>query len=101
MHLIQSLDWWEYLVAMSLMGWPLFGGFLDAFKSTSQNTSSQSILYENAFNSSTSEISNLDGSTQITLGGDGQSSGGTAGIVVVAFAAVLILGGLYLLTRKR
>ncbi len=99
MDLILSIDWWEYLVVLVFLGSPFCLGFLDAFKSTSQNTSSQSILYENAFNTSTSEISNLDGSTQISLGGE--SSGGTSGIVVVAFAAVLILGGLYLLTRKR
>jgi hypothetical protein len=93
------MDWWEWACLAFICGSPFFLGFLDAFKSTSQNTSSQSILYENAFNSSTSEISNLDGSTQITLGGE--SSGGASTIVIVAFAAVLILGGLFLLTRKR
>lgn len=101
MDLILLTDWWEYLAVLLVLLSPFCLGFLDAFKSTSQNTSSQSILYENAFNQSTSEISNLDGSTQITLGAGGESSGGTSGVVVVAFAAVLILGGLYLLTRKR
>ena len=100
MDLILRGDWWEYLVVLVFLGSPFCLGFLDAFKSTSQNTSSQSILYENAFNESNSEISNLDGSTQLTLGGE-SSGGGTSGIVVVAFAAGLILGGLYLLTRKR
>lgn len=99
MNLLTNMDWWEWAVLAFLCGGPFCLGFLDAFKRTSQNTSSQSILYENAFNSSTSEISNLDGSTQITLGGE--SSGGSSTIVIVAFAAVLILGGLFLLTRKR
>lgn len=100
MDLILKSEWWEYLVVLVLLGSPFCLGFLDPFKRQSQSTSSQSILYENAFNTSTSEISNLDGSTQISLGGE-SSGGGTSGIVVVAFAAVLILGGLYLLTRKR
>lgn len=100
MDLILQSEWWEYLIGLAFVLSPFCLGFLDAFKSQSQSTSSQSILYENAFNTSTSEISNLDGSTQISLGGE-SSGGGTSGIVVVAFAAVLILGGLYLLTRKR
>lgn len=100
MDFILSIDWWEYLVVLFFLGCPFSLGFLDAFKSTSQSTSSQQLSYNNAFNSSTSEISNLDGSTQISLGGE-SSGGGTSGVVVVAFAAVLILGGLYLLTRKR
>lgn len=100
MHLLTSMDWWEWAVLVVLTGSPFVMGFLNAFENRSQETNSVSTLYSNAFNASTSEISNLDGSTQITLGNE-TSGGGTSGVVVVAFAAVLILGGLYLLTRKR
>jgi hypothetical protein len=100
MDLILKSEWWEYLVILVFLGSPFCLGFLNAFENRSQETNSVSTLYSNAFNASTSEISNTDGSTQITLGGE-SSGGGTSGVVVVAFAAVLILGGLYLLTRKR
>lgn len=100
MHLLTNMDWWEWACLSFIFGSPFLLGFLNAFENRSQSTTSQNLLYENSFNASTSEIQNLDGSTQITLGGE-QSGGGSSGIVVVAFAAILVLGGLYLLTRKR
>lgn len=75
--------------------------FLDVFGDKSQRTNSTTSLYENSFNTSTSEIQSLDGSTNVTLGGGESSGGGTSSIVVVAFAAVLILGGLYLVLRRK
>ncbi len=74
--------------------------FLDAFSNKSQRTNNTTSLYENSFNTSTSEISSLDGSTNVTLGNE-SSGQGTSSIVIVAFAAVLILGGLFLVLRRK
>lgn len=68
MHLLTNMDWWEWACLSFIFGSPFLLGFLDAFKTTSQSTTSQNLLYENSFNQSTSEIQNLDGSTQITVG---------------------------------
>ncbi len=56
--------------------------FLDAFGDKSQKTNSTTSLYENSFNSSSSKIESLDGSTNITLGGGESSSSGTSGTTV-------------------
>ncbi len=88
------------LVALFVLLSPMLLGFLDAFGDKSQKTVSTTSVYENAFNTSTSDISSLDGSTNLTLGGE-SAGGGTSSIVVVAFAAVLVLGGLFLVLRRK
>lgn len=77
-------------------------GFLDAFGDKSQKTNVTNSDYQNSFNTSSSEISSVDGSTNISLGGgESAAAGGTSQIVVVAFASILVIAGLYLLTRRK
>jgi MYXO-CTERM domain-containing protein len=98
---LQSMPslWMLALVVLVLLVPSLW--FLDAFGDKSQKTNSTTSLYENSFNTSSSEIQSLDGSTNVTLGGGESSSSGTSSIVIVAFAAVLVLGGLFLLLRRK
>jgi len=95
--------WCSIAGGMDLPPWlmvlPLLG-FLDAFSNRSQRTTNTTSLYENAFNTSSSEISSVDGSTTITVGEPG-GGGQTSSIVVIAFAAVMVLSGLYLITRRQ
>ena len=76
-----------------------FGGFIGGGdkKQTTVNTS-----YQDAFNSSVSNIQSSGdaGNVSFSLGGGSGSGGLLDGVLPVVFAGLLLFGGLWLVTRR-